>query len=56
MQCPGCGAAQMESMGYGDLNCPNCGHCEYSESDEDFEKRMKMDRKHMDQEDRTEKK
>ena len=30
----------MESLGYGDEKCPECGHTEYSESDEDFESRM----------------
>lgn len=37
----------MESMGYGDMQCPVCGHTEYSESEEDFDARMdRMEEEH----------
>lgn len=39
MRCPNCDT-RMEDMGYGDEKCPECGHVEYSESEEDFNKRM----------------
>lgn len=39
MRCPEC-EEEMDSMGYGDEVCPECGHIEYSESDEDFNKRI----------------
>jgi len=29
-----------DSMGYGDVKCPECGHVEYAESEEDFESRI----------------
>lgn len=35
MICPKCDI-HMESMGYGDEKCPECGHTEYAESEEDF--------------------
>ena len=38
MICPECGSL-MESMGYGDEQCPECDHIEYSESEEAFEGR-----------------
>jgi tRNA(Ile2) C34 agmatinyltransferase TiaS len=39
MICPKCDKL-MESMGYGDEVCPECGHVEYSESAEDFYNRV----------------
>lgn len=39
MLCPEC-ETMMESMGYGDETCNDCGHVEYSESEEDFNKRI----------------
>jgi hypothetical protein len=42
MLCPKCPEEWlMESMGYGDEMCPECGHVEYAESDEDFHARIK---------------
>ena len=42
MTCPKYEESEMESIGYGDLMCSNdsCGHVEYSESEEDFLKRI----------------
>ncbi len=40
MNCPEC-ETPMESMGYGDEKCPECGHTEYSESEEEFNDRLK---------------
>ena len=39
MECPKCDTP-MESMGYGDEKCPNSGHSEYAESEEDFNERI----------------
>lgn len=40
--CPNCDFVEMDSLGYGDEQCPECGHTERSESEEDFNKRMKQ--------------
>jgi len=42
MECPKCrdGNDNMESMGYGDMKCSECGHEIYAESDEDFHARL----------------
>ena len=32
--------AEMESMGYGDYVCPECGAVRYAESEEDFNGRI----------------
>jgi transcription initiation factor TFIIIB Brf1 subunit/transcription initiation factor TFIIB len=40
MKCPKCGEGEMESMGYGDTVCSECGHCEYSEPEDDFHSRI----------------
>jgi tRNA(Ile2) C34 agmatinyltransferase TiaS len=39
MKCPEC-EEEMDSMGHGDELCPDCGHTEYSESEEDFYNRI----------------
>jgi tRNA(Ile2) C34 agmatinyltransferase TiaS len=41
MDCPKCGT-DMESMGYGDMICPECKHTVYSESEEDFCRRLNI--------------
>jgi tRNA(Ile2) C34 agmatinyltransferase TiaS len=40
MKCPNCDDAYMDSIGYGDEQCPECGYTLYSESSEDFEERI----------------
>ena len=37
--CPKCGE-DMIDMGYGDEECPSCGHVEYTESEADFSSRI----------------
>lgn len=39
MICPNC-ESMMESCGYGDNKCPECGHMGYAESQEDFDARI----------------
>ncbi len=39
MRCPKCDI-RMESLGYGDEQCPKCKHVEYNESEEDFNERI----------------
>lgn len=39
MRCPKCDT-HMESMGYGDEKCPECGHNEWCESRDDFNLRI----------------
>lgn len=39
MICQKCDVA-LVAMGYGDEQCPECGHVEYSESEEDFNSRI----------------
>jgi tRNA(Ile2) C34 agmatinyltransferase TiaS len=39
MICPKCDT-HMDSMGYGDEQCPNCGRTSYSESRDDFNLRI----------------
>lgn len=39
MRCENCDI-EMESLGYGDEQCPECGHTTYAESEEDFNKRI----------------
>ncbi len=39
MNCDKC-EADMDSMGYGDYLCPECGRVKYAESEGDFEGRI----------------
>ncbi len=46
MNCEECGG-KMQPLGYGDERCEDCGHSEYSESEEDFEERMSRTTAHI---------
>ncbi len=43
MRCSECDT-QMESIGYGDEQCPECRHIEYAESEEDFDRRISSEK------------
>lgn len=43
MICKECGGESFSAMGYGDMMCDDCGCVNYSESMEDFHKRLGID-------------
>jgi uncharacterized Zn finger protein (UPF0148 family) len=43
MDCPKCEEGKMQPLGYGDVMCDECGHTIYSETEEDFNKRLGID-------------